>query len=184
MSYLEKIVAEASDQFIDIGIKSVSMDDVARALAISKKTLYLYVKNKENLLSLIANSLSSTFDDQLSSCCKQMENTPKERLKYLGAYILFFTQENYQFLEQLKKLYPVIWEGLYCRQRMVIETILDPLYHQITSDHSLKEEIDSSTLRYVFTKACQLRGYEGMKKEDWDFYHDLTNALIDGLFHQ
>ncbi len=184
MSCLEKIVAEASDQFIDFGIKSVSMDDVARALAISKKTLYLYVKNKENLLSLIANSLSSIFDDQLSSCCNQMDNTPKERLKYLGDYILLFTQENYQFLEQLKKRYPVIWEELYRRQRMTIENILDPLYYQMTSDHSLKEEIDSSTLRYVFTNACQLKGYEGMKKEDWVFHRNLTNALIDGLFHQ
>ena len=39
--------------FMRFGIKSVNMDDVARQLSVSKKTLYQYFKDKEDLLGKV-----------------------------------------------------------------------------------------------------------------------------------
>lgn len=47
----EKWLKRVEDLFMRYGIKSVTMDDVARELGISKKTLYLFVDNKDDLVN-------------------------------------------------------------------------------------------------------------------------------------
>ena len=47
----EKITEGAESLFIRYGIRSISMDDVARELSISKKTIYQHFKNKDELVS-------------------------------------------------------------------------------------------------------------------------------------
>ena len=53
----EKLIAildGASILYMKYGIKSVTMDDIAHELGISKKTLYLYVTDKEDLVKQIS----------------------------------------------------------------------------------------------------------------------------------
>ena len=45
-----KIISGAAEQFLRFGIKSMNMDDIARALGISKKTLYQFVTDKNDLV--------------------------------------------------------------------------------------------------------------------------------------
>ncbi|MBL4594133.1 MAG: TetR/AcrR family transcriptional regulator, partial [Flavobacteriales bacterium] len=45
-----EIIAAALELFMKYGIKSLTMDDIARHLHISKKTLYLYVNDKKDLV--------------------------------------------------------------------------------------------------------------------------------------
>ena len=45
-----EIISAALDLFMKYGIKSLTMDDIARHLHISKKTLYLYVNDKKDLV--------------------------------------------------------------------------------------------------------------------------------------
>jgi len=46
MNQKQQILEKAEELYLKIGIKSVSMDDLARSLGISKKTLYQYVENQ------------------------------------------------------------------------------------------------------------------------------------------
>ncbi|MGD1846840.1 MAG: TetR/AcrR family transcriptional regulator [Salibacteraceae bacterium] len=45
-----QILEQADEVFMRLGIKSVTMDDMARNLGISKKTLYQYVSDKNDLV--------------------------------------------------------------------------------------------------------------------------------------
>ena len=42
----EKILDTATDLFLTLGFKSVTMDDLADRMGISKKTIYTHFKNK------------------------------------------------------------------------------------------------------------------------------------------
>ena len=53
MDVQTQIINKAEDLFLRYGLKSVTMDDIARKLGISKKTLYQYVENKTDLVSKI-----------------------------------------------------------------------------------------------------------------------------------
>ncbi len=46
----EKIISKASEMFLKLGFKSVTMDDIAGEMCISKKTIYKYFCNKELLI--------------------------------------------------------------------------------------------------------------------------------------
>ena len=46
----EKIATAAFEMFCQQGIKSVSMDDIAQHLAISKKTIYKWYSNKDQVV--------------------------------------------------------------------------------------------------------------------------------------
>lgn len=95
--------------FFQYGIKSVTMDDIANKMGISKKTLYQYFANKTELVS---------------QACEWELNNPKftfnvNELKDLNAldqYFKFFNFVNERIQQScdsldydLKKYYPKIW---------------------------------------------------------------------------
>ena len=47
---LKTILEKTVELFYEFGIRNLNMDDISRNLGISKKTLYLYVKSKEDLI--------------------------------------------------------------------------------------------------------------------------------------
>jgi AcrR family transcriptional regulator len=49
----EKWLKRVEELFFKLGIKSITMDDVARELGISKKTLYAFVESKDDLVSKV-----------------------------------------------------------------------------------------------------------------------------------
>ena len=61
MEQLNKILYKSVELFFRAGIKSVTMDDVARTLGISKKTLYQFVENKSDL---VEKTLLRHFEDE------------------------------------------------------------------------------------------------------------------------
>ncbi len=57
----ERIVMEATHMFQAQGVKQVRMDDIARGLSISKKTLYELFSDKEELLLEVVKVISMGF---------------------------------------------------------------------------------------------------------------------------
>lgn len=58
---ITKIIIAAQKLFMRFGIKSVSMDDIARELGVSKKTVYKYFSSKKELVKQI---LLHQFDEE------------------------------------------------------------------------------------------------------------------------
>ena len=48
---LEDLLDYSTTQFMSLGIRSVSMDDIASGRGMSKKTLYQHVQNKSDLVT-------------------------------------------------------------------------------------------------------------------------------------
>ena len=61
-----RIVECSLKMFLEKGIKSITMDMIAAELAISKRTIYEYFENKEQLvlscLELFGNKIKEEFD--------------------------------------------------------------------------------------------------------------------------
>lgn len=101
----EQIILTALDLFSQYGIKSVSMDDIARNLSISKRTLYGFFDDKETLLiegMEYMNYKQSTYLDQIE----------KGNYTAVDVIILFYEElmkrprwYSQKFYEDLKK-YP------------------------------------------------------------------------------
>ena len=64
-----KIIETATSLFLNLGFKSVTMDDIAEKMAISKKTIYTHFENKTELVE--ASSL--LIFEQISKIITQIE---------------------------------------------------------------------------------------------------------------
>jgi AcrR family transcriptional regulator len=99
------------------GIKSVTMDDVSRELGISKKTLYQYVDNKNDLLAKI---LELELDD--SDCFMEDLDRSKvnaiEELFIIHRYLIKVLKEiSPSSLYDLKKYYPEFYSKMKSQRR-------------------------------------------------------------------
>ncbi len=62
---MDTIMASASRLFFELGYQETSMDDIAREIGVTKGTLYLYFKNKEELLYEVCKKNLKLLEDSL-----------------------------------------------------------------------------------------------------------------------
>lgn len=122
----EDIITKATDMFLTLGFKSVTMDDLANEMGISKKTIYNHFKNKTELVEDCTTHLFDTVScgiDQILSLGKN----PIEELYEIKKYVMqHLKNEKSSPQYQLQKYYPRIHESLKCRQFDVMkECVVD-----------------------------------------------------------
>ncbi len=109
---LENILVKVGELYNKYGIKSVTMDDVARELGISKKTLYLHVENKNDLVSKVLDYLLNLKNQEFNEILSKKQNAIEELLE-VGIYIIkAFRDFNPSTEYDLKKYYPEIFNKL------------------------------------------------------------------------
>jgi AcrR family transcriptional regulator len=66
----ERILRAAQQVFSEKGYHEARMDDIAVSLGVSKRTLYLYYKNKEDLFEAMCAGVPQTMKEMLQACLK------------------------------------------------------------------------------------------------------------------
>lgn len=105
----QSILKKAEALFLRLGIKSVSMEDVAGELGISKKTLYQFFESKEDLLFQAMREHHCERSEEVSSICKRSEDALQEILNIARVVILHIQQISPAAIFDLKKYYPEAW---------------------------------------------------------------------------
>jgi TetR/AcrR family transcriptional regulator, cholesterol catabolism regulator len=90
----EKWLSRVEEIFLRYGIKSITMDDVARELGISKKTLYQFVESKDELVMRVMER----HIEQEKSESERMLGTAKNAIEH----ILMVIECNREQLAQMK----------------------------------------------------------------------------------
>ena len=101
----ERIIATATEAFTTKGIKSITMDDIAAALGISKRTLYEVFVDKESLLKDCILTVQAERDRYLQEVYEQSHNVLEVILAVFQKSIEMFHKTNKRFFEDIKK-YP------------------------------------------------------------------------------
>jgi len=103
---LKNILLKVRELYIKYGIKSITMDDVARELSISKKTLYQYVTDKDDLVGkFIENEIEIRFD-QIYKCFKIGFNAIEELFEISFFMNRMMKDQNPTTEYDLRKYYP------------------------------------------------------------------------------
>lgn len=107
----EKIIAKAGEMFLKLGFKSITMDDIAGEMCISKKTIYKYFCNKEILVEesvhLIHKEVHQLIDDAIS----KNYNAIEENFEIRRMFAELFKSSDTSPIFQLKKHYPEIYKN-------------------------------------------------------------------------
>jgi AcrR family transcriptional regulator len=105
METKERIIEQAKNLFLKLGIRSVSMDDICSHLAISKKTLYQHVADKDELVDMVLQGQISAMQAETMECCLQSENAIQEVIKTMEMLVKHFTSMNPVVLFDLQKFH-------------------------------------------------------------------------------
>ena len=90
----ERILVTATEAFASKGIKSITMDDIAAALGISKRTLYEVFSDKESLLKECILKAQSDREAYLQEVYEQSHNVLEVILAVFQKSIEVFHQTN------------------------------------------------------------------------------------------
>lgn len=184
----EKIILKATELFFKLGFKSVTMDDIATEMGISKKTIYKFFDNKEILISegtnLIHNKIHLGIQDIIALNLNPIEENFVIRKMFAE---MFKIAENSP-LFQLKKHYPQIYvdvmereimECSACFRQNIVKGIAEGFYrptinveNYVKFYYTIIIEINENT---ISEKATQLLELEALE------YHTRAMATQKGI---
>jgi AcrR family transcriptional regulator len=102
----ERILVETHELFNRYGIRSVSMDDIAAQLSMSKKTLYQYYADKDELVNAVFDTVLSSNKAQCLECNKKGENAIHEVFLSFDMVEEMLANMNPSLLFDMQKYHP------------------------------------------------------------------------------
>lgn len=133
-----KIIQKTTELFLNLGFKSVTMDDIANKLAISKKTIYAHFNNKKDLVEATAFYIFEQINALIEKIEAEKLNPIDETFKIKEVVTRYLKGEKTSPEFQLKKYYPSIYAKLDLKKREIINTCFKD---------SLKRGIDEGYFR-------------------------------------
>jgi TetR/AcrR family transcriptional regulator, cholesterol catabolism regulator len=97
MEQKDRIQQKAHDLFMQFGLRSVSMDDIAAALGMSKKTIYQFFSDKDDLVDVVVDEELKQTQQDCMFCKSKSANAVEE---------LFLTMQ--QIHDQLQNMNPMV----------------------------------------------------------------------------
>lgn len=157
------IISEAEKLFMKYGIRSVTMDDIAKSLGISKKTIYINFRDKNELVTELFQSFMVGNEGQIQKCTIKSLNAIdevfqitqhlKETLSVINP-IVFYDLEKYH-----NKVFQIIDDH---KKKFLYNKIINNLERGIKEGYyreNIEKDIIAKTriqqLNWVFESASQ-----------------------------
>ena len=184
----DKIMAKASELFLKLGFKSITMDDIACEMCISKKTIYKYFGNKEVLIEESTGTMQDKLHHSIDTIVKQNYNAIQENFEIRKMFKEMLKTADTSPLYQLKKHYPEIYEKVFNGEVDKCNTVFKqnmekgineglyrtniPIESYVKFYYTLIFGINESTISETETRDLELEALE---------YHTRAMATLAGI---
>ena len=106
----ERIKKAAHDLVMKFGLRSVSMDDIAGSVGMSKKTLYHHYQDKDELVTAVIEGVLADNQCICQQHEKAAENAVHEIFLAMEMMVEMFQTMNPSIIFEMQKYYPVAYE--------------------------------------------------------------------------
>nr|WP_262914743.1 TetR/AcrR family transcriptional regulator [Christiangramia lutea] len=110
--------------FLNYGFKSVTMDDIAEKLGISKKTIYTHYSTKSKLVLATSHHVFENINSGIEEIRNKKQNPIQENFEIKKFVIRHLKDEKASPHFQLQKYYPKAFESLRTRQFDLLESCI------------------------------------------------------------
>jgi AcrR family transcriptional regulator len=135
----EKIINRAKEMFLKLGFKSITMDDIACDMCISKKTIYKYFSNKELLIEESTQLVHTEVKETIDNIVAKNYNAIEENFQIRRMFKEMFKYSETSPVYQLKRHYPEVYQKVVgyqieicegCFRNNILKGISEGLYRQ------------------------------------------------------
>jgi len=181
----EKILEEAERLFWKYGVRSITMDDIARRLAISKKTIYQHFTDKEDILMQVTQYRLAK-DQEIMNCTYVSADTPiHEMLAMLDEMRKNVDKMNPTLMLDIKRYYPKAW-ALYgkFKEDYILKLMIDNIRRGI-DDGYFRQDVNPEILARMRVEqvemAFEMTVFSAKTYDMIAIQQELTHHFVRGL---
>ncbi len=156
MENKDKIVAGAGEMFMRYGVRSVTMDDVARELGMSKKTLYQSFANKDELVMEISKAHIEREKIEFASVELDSANALDELFRITKCVRKSMQSVNPSLLFDLQKYHPSSWDLFLSFKFNFIRAMVERNVIKGISEGYYRKELNAEILAKVRMEQVQM----------------------------
>jgi AcrR family transcriptional regulator len=142
----ERILLKAHELFMRYGVRSVSMDDIAAQLGMSKKTVYQYYTDKEELVDAV---LSAVLEKNRAECFRDRENAENAVHEIFQAFDMvqdMFSNMNPSIVFDLEKYHPDVYKKVKHHKNVFMYEVIKQNMERGIKEEVYRPEIDVDVL--------------------------------------
>ncbi len=148
MELKDRIVEEASKLFFQRGIKSITMDDIASHMGISKRTLYELFSDKEDLLEECIDKSIRHDDCEMQGVIEKSENVIDAMMRIYAKLLTDIHHINKSAIFDLKKYHPKLYQKIEEKQKEGIEQFI-PYFEEGVEQGLMENDINFEVLLWL-----------------------------------
>ncbi|WP_310396810.1 TetR/AcrR family transcriptional regulator [Hymenobacter sp.] len=135
MEIKDRILLHASALFMRNGIKSVSMDDIAAEMAMSKKTLYKWFATKDEMVHAVMGQHLETTQGECAQLQQQAGSAVDELFRMMGWMRQQFADVHPSIFYDMQKFHPATWQlWVAHKNQYILAQITDNLHRGIAEE--------------------------------------------------
>lgn len=138
----ELIKEKARKLFFAYGLKSVSMDNIANECGISKKAIYQFFEDKNDIVDTVVDDLIRSHDHLFKTAHSTSKDAIDEVLKQDAGFLSVCEGIRPSFLYELENFFPNSWDRLEQYKLKIQKQIIDNI-HRGTKEGLYRENINS-----------------------------------------
>ncbi|WP_353170075.1 TetR/AcrR family transcriptional regulator [Flavobacterium sp.] len=148
----EKIIIRAKEMFLKLGFKSITMDDIASDMCISKKTIYKYFSNKELLIEESTQLVHKEVRETIDTIVAKNFNAIEENFQIRRMFKEMFKYSETSPVYQLKRHYPEVYQKVVGYQIEICEGCFRDNIFKGISEGLYRENIDvENYVKFYYT---------------------------------
>ena len=183
MENKEQIAQAAEDLFMAYGVRSVTMDDISRKISISKKTIYQYYRDKDEIVCLVAKRVLSKEKEKMLAIKEAAEDAIHE-IFLLSQYLRKHIQHvNPSILFDLQKYHQNAWKIYLSFKENVFINELKSTLHRGISEGYFREDIDIEILAQLRLMEIQMAGDQDIFPQDKFDFKKVIIQLFEHFMH-
>ena len=174
--------------FLKLGFKSVTMDDIACEMCISKKTIYKYFSNKEALIEEGTEVIHQKIHTLMDEVVARNYNAIEENFEMRNMFKEMFQTFDHSPAYQLKKHYPEIYDKLIVNEMEDCRHMFRSNIEKGIAEGLYRENVDvDAAVRFYYTLIFDINGNTMLEKEAYELeakaleYHTRAIATSVGL---
>ncbi len=177
----QRIIEEASNLFSKSGVKSTTMDDLARHMGISKRTIYENFKDKEALLIACIGSFyaeNRTFSERVFA---KADNVIDAVLILLQKGAEQASLRQFDMLNDVRKYYPQVFkEHLACHHANKYQEMAHLVQRGIDQG-VFRDDLNPEIIAHVFAKQAEGISLNDRELDRFSFSDVFENMVITFL---
>ena len=184
----DKIINKAKEMFLRLGFKSITMDDIACEICISKKTIYKYFSNKDILIEESIQAVHKEIRATLNKIAEENFNAIEENFEVKRMFREMFKSAESSPIYQLKKHYPEIYDKVLSMQVSVCEDCFRQNITKGIREGLYRENLDiDNYVKFYYTLIFNINENTMLEKDAHELevkaleYHIRAMATLAGI---